>query len=93
MPQDAPPAPHLQTTVDAECAGSALLAANIGDNWAVLMIGVRPQAEPAAHLQHVAVTAEADADGLAVSLAFDRPGLATFIDYLAGMSDRMAGAA
>lgn len=93
MHQHPPPAPHLRVAADLEVTGSALLTHNLGDDWVVVMIGVRPQLEPAAHLPQVTVTAEADDDGLAVAISTDRAGLGTLIRYLTGVEARMAGAA
>lgn len=93
MAQDAAPTPHVRSTVDVEVFGSALLTHNLGDDWAVVMIGVRPEVEPAAHLPQVTVTAEADDDGLALAITTDRAGLATLIRYLTGVEARLAGAA
>lgn len=103
MAQDAAPQPHLHTTHDISITGSAVLGHNLGADpanpaagWAVLMIGVRPCADPAAHLPSVTVTAEADNGddpGVAVSIGVDRAGLDRLIGYLGEVRGQWPGAA
>ena len=53
----------------------------------------QPSADPATGQPHVTITAEADADGMAIAVITDRAGLDRLIAYLTGARDQWQAAA